>query len=264
MLFCVLLFVADFSETQSFVLAAIAVLFYVMLRLRTIHRPTFVPYQMSVRPNLHLICTDFEFVEDTEESWAKIHHEIDKLPKAPWNLWYWNSGFSVSFVSPELIYDNTSNSFATEVDLYASLKPIVIPWTEEKGGFHSDRGYSPSLHFQGHRLSIELLTWHWEKVRRKEVFKNIDKDADVSLRGEGLSVRVQLAIIPYAEFDVHLPKGSEEFLKEYEKALKRREESRARYGWKGKADTGRYGEDIPADHSSVIEHKYFTLSHSAL
>jgi hypothetical protein len=261
-LFCSFLFLAGFSEAQSLVLTAFAMVFYAELRSRTKQNVPFVPYHVFIEPKLHLMATDFALVEDTAGAWEQIWTEIEKLPKAPWNLWHRGSGFSFSRLSPDLVYNNASNKFATEVNLWASFEPIAIAWIE---GTQDHRPLSPALSLAGYRLYIELMTWHWEKIRHNVAFKDIDQERDVRRSGEGGStVEVHLATIPYREFDPHFVKNEgdgEDFMDRYEQAIKRRAESRERSGWKGKSDDH---EGIPANRSNVIEHKYFTLSHSAL
>jgi hypothetical protein len=110
---------------------------------------------------------------------------------------------------------------------------------------------------------IELLNSHWEKVRHKEVFKSIP-NSDARVNSMCGTVRVQLAVIPYEEFEVHSTVELGDFRKAYAKALKRRTEARARCGWKGEADTDLYSQEISAEENNVIEHKYFKVSHVAL
>lgn len=260
-IFCSFFFLAGFSEVQSLVLMAFAMLGYAELRSRTKQDAPFVPYHVFVEPKLHLMATDFALIEGTGRTWEQVWTEIDKLPKAPWNLWHRGSGFSFSRLSPELVYDNGSNRFATETHLWATFEPIALAWIE---GTQDHPPLSPALRLVDDRLSIELMTWHWEKIRHNVAFRDINQEKDVYRLGEGgRTVQVHLATIPYGEFYPHFVKnfGDEDFVERYNLAIKRRAESREEHGWKGKAHDY---EGIPADRSNVIEHKYFTLSHSAL
>jgi hypothetical protein len=245
-LFCSFLFLAGFSEAQSLVLTVIVVGFYIELRWRTIPADVpFVPYRVFVEPNLHLIATDFALVEDTAEAWNQIWIEIEKVPKAPWNLWHRGSGFSFSRFSPELVYNNRSNTFATKVKLWASLELIALPFREGRQDMQDIYPLSPALSLGEYGISIELVKWHWDKIRHNPAFKEIDQEKDVHVSES--TVEVHLATIPYREFDPHFVKtGTLDFKDKYEQAIKRRKESRDKFGWKGKDQTGRYGEDIPA------------------
>jgi hypothetical protein len=185
---------------------------------------------------------------------------IEKLPKEQWNIW--DSGFSLSFIRPGLIYDRASNSFATEVNLYASLDPIVTLREGQKVEENPIISpFSPSLRFEpgnyGYRLRVTLLGWYWDKVKNKEVFKGLDVDGD-EMSG---TVDVILAIIPYEEFGVHFWVGPGDSGEAHKAALQRREEARSRYGLKGKPKSDSYGNETSADHSNTIEHRYFSVSH---
>ena len=123
-LFCLLRYVAGFSVVQSGLLSfALFGLYAMIYSLRGAKVP-FVPYSVVVIPNLHAILTDFDFVKGTEEWWAELNAGLAELPQAALNIW--KSGFSFSFITPELVYNNACNSFVTEVAGYASLEPVAI------------------------------------------------------------------------------------------------------------------------------------------
>jgi hypothetical protein len=104
---------------------------------------------------------------------------------------------------------------------------------------------------------------HWEAIRHREAFKNIDGKRDVSGVGDGDTVEVTLTVIHVAEYQVHLVPSWEEAAVW---AHKRREKFRARFGWEGDerdphAAHFHWDEDT---YAHVAEHKYFTLKHWAL
>lgn len=119
-LFGTLKYVGDFSGRHSAVLAAIGALVFRLLL--TLQKPPFVPYHVFVEPKMRSILTDFELVEGTEEEWAALGSKVEKLPQARWNIW--KSGFSASFITSNLIYMNGWNSFASKLDMDASLEPV--------------------------------------------------------------------------------------------------------------------------------------------
>ncbi len=259
-IFCALRYLADFSYKQSVVLTVVAFLFYLVRVPPREVKPPFVPYGIFIKPNFGAILSDLELVKDTKEDWARVRAGIEKLPKEHWNIW--DSGFSVSFIRSELIYNKASNSFATEVNLYASLDPIV---TLREGQRVEENPiispFSPSLQLEpgnyGYRLRVTLLDWYWDKVKNKEAFKGLDVDGD-EMSG---TVDVLLAIIPYEEFGIYFSSKPGDSGESYKTALQRRAEARSRYGWKGKSKSDRYGNETDADRSNTIEHRYFSVSH---
>jgi hypothetical protein len=79
------------------------------------------------------------------------------------------------------------------------------------------------------------------------------------------TVEVLLAAIPYEEFGVHISSVMPgDSLKAYKDAVKQSAEARKRFGWKGEAETNIYERETPADESNTIEHKYCSVSHSAV
>jgi hypothetical protein len=66
--------------------------------------------------------------------------------------------------------------FVTEVDLRATLAPLTLPVLRAQGTFR----LPPVLRYSVSILSIELPKWHWEKIRHKEVFKDIDERRHVN------------------------------------------------------------------------------------
>jgi hypothetical protein len=271
-LFCLLRYVAAFSATQSALLSLSLFVLYAMIHsLRAANVP-FVPYSVFVVPNLYVILGDFDLGKDTEEWRAELRSGIAELPQAPWNIW--KSGFSVSFITPELIYKNGWNSFASELSAYASLEPVAIgndgeveiqrKGKEEDGLF---RLISPSLYLEragdGYKLSIDLREHYWKKVRHKEVFKGI-ADRDVRIDHECGSARIPLATIPYEEFSVYFSVKPGDLGKAYQDAIKRRAEARKRFAWGGKSEKDAYGHETMADDSDTVEHRYCSVSHSVL
>jgi hypothetical protein len=256
LLFGTLWFLGDFSGRQSLVLAAIGgLVFGIVLWLQ---KPPFVPYRVFVTPNMRSILRDFQIVEDTKEAWTYVQEVIEKLPHRPGNIWEY--GFRVSFITPELIYYNEWKDFKTEVKMLAGVDPAgwwedeIIPrllaepislYLEE------DRG--------GYALGVVLRKEYWERVRHNQVLKRIP-ETDIKDIGEGgLEVKVKLAHIPNDEF-IFYSVIVTKTLTAYESAVKRRDEARSRCGWNKPV------EQRPpyADTSQIIEHRYYTVSHSAL
>ena len=275
-LFCVLRYWAKFSSTQSGVLTVIGFLIYGLIAPLKEERPPFVPYSIFVRPNFRAILIDFDLIVESEEAWADLWTGVSKVPKAHWNVW--DSGFAISFVTPDLAYTSALNSFATEVDMFASLEPISIGdegpliWHEQEEYGMPIHSYAPSLRLQtlGCRdavtIAIEIRDSHWERIRTKEVFREMPKSY-VTTDHECGVVKVVLAVIPREEFEVHLgsrPGDYYEMGKAYEAIVRQRTQARAKYGWKGKPETDTYGTETPADLSNVAVHKYFEVSHGAL
>lgn len=253
-------YLADFSFKQSGVLTVIAFLFYLMRVAPREAKPPFVPYGIFVKPNFPAILADLELVKNTKEDWARVRAEIEKVPKEQWNIW--DSGFSLSFVRPGLIYNKASNSFATEVNLYASLDPIVTLREGQKVDENPIiKPFSPSLELRqgnyGYRLRVTLLGWYWDRVKNKEMFKGFDVDGD-EMSG---TVDVLLAVIPYEEFGIYFVSEPGASVEAYNDAIGRRAEARSRYGWKGKPKSDSYGNETGADRSNTIEHRYFNMSH---
>ncbi len=244
-LFCLLSFLGGFSNKQSVVLAILLFVAYSRSALSTTV-PKFVPFNVFVTPNLYNILQDFELVKPTEEGWAEIRAGVETLSKEHWNIWH-NRGFSVSFITRELIYNKDWQSFSTEeVDLSASLEPAVIVREQHKPDSML-RNYFPYLNLTGGRnngliLRLTLLDWYWERVKDKE--------------------------IPPEEFGVHfwvMPGNSlRDTESAYDDAVKRRTEARARYVWKGKAHRDMYDRATDADRSNEAEHRYCAVVHSGI
>ena len=185
---------------------------------------------------------------------------------------YLDSGFSFSFITPQLIYQHGWNSFATELDLSANLEPVFTLRDGQEVEENSFiRPFSPRLQLDtwgiDYRLRITLLDWYWDKIKHKELFKGLGK-FDVSEDKMCGTVEVLLAVIPSEEFAVHIPVMPGNSLKAhkeaYKDAVKRRAEARERFGWKGEAETDIDDRETPEDESNTIEHKYFSVSHSAV
>jgi hypothetical protein len=227
-----------FSERQSLVLSLTVTALYSILR--SIEGFPHAPFHMTLTPNLDAIATDFDLVENTEEAWTKFLEEVSKLPSGnPWYACVENFSFSLSFLSRGLIYDNSGKRFMTEIDLKATLEPMTMRWAKHKR-------YSPRLHFNGTTLSIELDEQHWEKIRTKEAFDFVNREGWWSVEPHEVTrwVLVKLAVIHFSEFG--------DYSVQLFRSHKRRKAMRARYGWK------------ETDDFDVVEHKYCTLSHSAL
>jgi hypothetical protein len=265
--FCLLSFLGGFSEVQSIVLALLLCVVFSRTSLAT-RETKFVPFSVFVAPELHKILQDFDLVKDTDEGWEEFRQGRDKLPKEEWNIWK-TMGFSFSFTTPELIYKQNWNNFSTErVDVTASLKPAVIVREKEEPD-SMFRKYSPRLNLTAGResgciLSLTLLDWYWEKIKRKEILKSIPQ-SDVSLDHMCGTMDIILARIPPQEFDVYFPpmKGGSG-RDAYGKAVQRRKEARARLGWKGKSRRDMCGNEPGEDRSDEAEHRYCTVAHGAI
>jgi hypothetical protein len=259
-------FLGGFSESQSITLAVLAVLFYWAI-LTAAKTQRFVPYSVLLQPNLYAIVKDLGLVEDTKEAWAEIRAGIEKLPKEPSNIW--DSGFSFSFVTPELIYVKNLNRFATqEIDLFASLAPVTIPRRSAK--FDEMFGpSSPDLSLKASRdigciLTLTLPDWFWEQIKEKESFKQIPK-SDVTQDHMCGTVDVRLVRIPAQEFDVHAALADARYRRDgTTKEVKARNEARLRYGWKGKSHRDMYGNESGEELSDVAEHKYCSVYHDPI
>jgi hypothetical protein len=271
--YCALRYVASFSANQGVVLTALALLFYQMIASLKGRKSHFIPFSVFIKPKLLPILTDFELMKDTEEAWAELRTGIAKLPMAQGNVW--DSGFAFSFISPDLIYKNASNSFATELDMYASLEPIAIG---SEGGaviwhkpqeFVLHSPYIPNLVLKcagsgnDATIRIEILDKHWERLKDKEAFRGISK-TNVRVDQMCGTVEVVLSVISWEEFCVHFSVMPGDSGKAFKDAVRRRAETRNRYGWREKPQTDIYGNETKSDHSNVVEHKYCEVSHSAL
>lgn len=176
-LFGALYFVGDFPGRQSLVLAGVGVVvFWIVWWLQKV---PFVPYRVYVAPDMRSILTDFQLVENTEEAWAYVQEVIEKLPHRPGNVWEY--GFSVFFLTPELIYDNQWKEFRTRMKMSTQVDPAgwwedeIIPrLLPEPISLYIERDY------RGYSLGAVLRGEYWEKVRHNEALKGIRKD-DVSL-----------------------------------------------------------------------------------
>jgi hypothetical protein len=263
--FCALRYLGDFPEKQSIVLAVIVMLLYREV-IPLSDQPKFVPYRVFVRPDVHAIVTDLELVKGTEESWAELRAEIEKLPKQPCDVW--SSGFSFSFITPELIYDNGWNSFsADEVNLSASLEPIGLAFSETGRDFGFGP-FRPRLDLQAGRefgciLKITLPVWYWEKMKTKESFKGTGKQ-DVSVDHSCGTVDVVLARIPPQEFGIYEAMRGGYSEEKISKAVTIRTEARLRFGWKGKSYQDMYGNEPGDERSDTAQHKYCDVSHNAI
>lgn len=257
-LFVALFYLGGFSLAQSIALTLLFCTIWLLVVLRTQEKLPFVPYRVFVRPNFHRIVTDFDLVKDSKEEWAKLWEGIEKLPKEPWNIW--NSGFSFSVITPQLIFQHGWNAFTTELDMSASLEPVAIPRKDYEP-------FSPRLELDawgiGYRLRLVLKEDHWNRISGRPIFAKMDK-LDVNFDRMCGTVEVLLAVIPEEEFRIHLWVKPGASLKPYEGAVKSRAEARVRYGWKGEAQTDMYERETPADRSNSVEHKYFSVSHSGI
>jgi hypothetical protein len=262
LLFGALLYLGDFSGRQSAVLATIGGLIWLFVL--TAEKPPFVPYSLSIEPKFRQIVRDFELAADSDEAWANVCAQMEKAPQAPWNIWY--SGFGVSVIAPLLIYEQACKRFVshTEMILWAELSPVnsrnmvdcvhVLPREADL--------LLKSLLF-GFGLSIRISHEHWEKVRNSEALKHI-KETDARTDHQTMRVEIKLAVIPFEECDAHFWMKYVDIKAFSESEVRRRVEARARYGWKGQAQRTREGLETPAEHSNVIEHRYFVASHSIL
>jgi hypothetical protein len=269
-LFFVLSFLGGFTGKQSIVLA---VLFYAALSwnsLSTAKKQEFVPFSVFVAPNLYNIVVDFDLVKPTDEGWAEFNAGIEKLSKEHWDIWN-NKGFSISFITPELIYNKDRHSFSTEeVDLHASLEPAVIVREKEKPD-SMFRNYSPYLNLTSRQdygciLRLTLLDWHWDKIKDKEILKSIPK-SDVSDDRMSGTVDLIIARIPPEEFGVYpVMRGAwdKNDADSYGKAVQARKEARARFGWKGKSRSDMYGNEPGEDRADEAEHRYCAVAHGAI
>ena len=268
-LFCLLSFLGGFSDKQSILLA---LLFYAAFSRSGL--PTkeqkFVPFSVFVAPNLFNILVDFDLVKPTDEGWAEINAGIEKLSKEHWNIWN-NKGFSFSFIARELIYNKDWHSFSTEeVDLNASLEPAVIVREKEKSD-SMFRNYAPYLNLTSRQdygciLRLTLLDWHWDKIKDKEILKSIPK-SDVNDDRMSGTVDLIIARIPPEEFGVYgVMRGAwdKNMADAYGNAVQARKEARARFGWKGKSSSDRYGNETGEDRADEVEHRYCTVAHGAI
>ncbi len=257
-LFAGLFYLGGFSVAQSIALAFLFSMVWLFVVLRTEERLPFVPYQVFIRPKFRTIAADFDLLKDSDEEWAKLWKEIEKLPKEPWNIW--ESGFSFSVITPQLIFQHGWNRFTTELDMSASLEPLANP----REGYEP---FSPRLELHslgiGYRLRLVLLEDHWNRIKSKPIFAKMDKLDAIFDRMCG-TVEVVLALIPEEEVGVHFSVKRGDSGKAYTEAIKRRAEVRTRYGWKGEAQTDMYERETAPDNSNSVEHKYFEISHSSI
>lgn len=238
----------------------------------------------------------------SRDAWDVLGSRIRKVPKGPWNIWggigesgidvgdgnHYGGGFSFSFISPQVIYKAAWNSFASEVEIPASLEPAGVRrelLRDENGEQALFEEYYPSLYLRsgggGYKLTIELPESHWKTVREKDTFKAL-ADEDVrrhTLQGEletwSPAVEVPLAVVPYEEFEAHFTDGASPLRYQlpsamrYAKgasgeALKRRANARLRHGWKGETAVDADGKTTALGHSSFAEHRYALVSYWAL
>jgi hypothetical protein len=269
--FVISYFLGGFSMAQSITLGVFAALFYWVLFISTeTHR--FVSYRVFVEPNLFNLIADLGLVTDTDEAWAEFREGIAKLPTEPSNIWKPGGGFSLSFLTPELIHVRETNQFASDdVNLFVSLEPIKIPFLKPGNDIDTDGrigSIAPNLVVKATRLSwtltLSVPAWFWEETREKEPFRNIPKD-DVFDDYECGSVRVRLAKIPFQEFAVHNALESGRCTTEGNaKAVRARSEARAQFGWKGKSESDQYGNKPSEERSNIAEHRYCTVYHDAI
>jgi len=149
------------------------------------------------------ILTDFRLTQDTEEAWAYVEEVTKKLPRRPGNVWEY--GFSISFVTPELIYDNQWKEFMTDVKLRAEVNPgdtLRAGWWEDEiiPSVLPDWSGSVSLYFEktylGYNLGIIFWKEAWEEVRNTEAAKSIPQTHIGAIGEGGIQVKVRLATIP--------------------------------------------------------------------
>ncbi len=269
--FTVLYFAANLPGRQSAVLAAILyVPCWMAFESGRQPRP-FSPYWVSVAPNLHRIVTDFELAEDTEESWAELRVKITELADSPVNIWR-SEAFTFSVITPDLTYQHGWNSFTTEVDCYASLQPIVQLRPGQKSKRDSPFGeFSPSLELDktgaGYRITLTILDSHWDKIKDRPVLKTLDPHCISHDQMSG-AVEIVIVTIPDEEFAVHFRIMPEEYGRKSKKLsskmFNRRAAARARWGWTGQPETGRYETELPPDESNTVEHRYATVRHAAI
>jgi hypothetical protein len=150
-LYGLLSFLAGFSDKQSVLLALLFYGVYSSLStLSSVKQPKFVPFSVFVAPKLVNILQDFQLVKPCNEGWTEIREGIDKLPEKDWNVWR-KRGFTFSFVTQELIYNQDGGTFsAEELDVGATLAPAVIVRDHEAPN-SMFRNYSPHLSLRGRR-----------------------------------------------------------------------------------------------------------------
>ncbi len=270
LLFCILWLAAGFSGRQSLVLAAFGGLVFAMFL--WFQEPPFVPYCVRVYPNVRSILTDFFLLEDTKEAWREMEEVIKRIPLRYHYTNVWEYGFSISFVTPKLIYDNLGMRFRTKVEMRARLDPsgwgiyereededevlaeiVARLLSEQISLFVKEnwRGYP------GYSLGVVLRKEYWKKVQHNEALKGIP-ERDIESIGEGGSdVEVRLAIIPNDEFKAYRPVGPNS-LAAYESLWRSAKEARARYGWNEPEERWR------STNWFKIEHRYFKVDHWAL
>jgi hypothetical protein len=199
-LYGLLSFLGGFSDKQSVLLALLFYGVYSSLStLSAVKQPKFVPFSVFVAPKLVSILQDFELVKPCEEGWTGIREGIDKLPEKDWNIWR-KRGFSFSFVTQELIYNQDGSTFsAEELDVGATLAPAVIVRDHEAPN-SMFRNYSPHLNLRagldfGCIVQLTLPDWYWDKIKTSEILKTIPK-GDVSKDHMCGTVDVTLARLP--------------------------------------------------------------------
>jgi hypothetical protein len=269
LLFCVLLYIADFSVRQSIVLAVLLALLAVYAaELSQVREFRFCPYSLSIKPNWFDILTDFKIVAKPEY-WEILQKHINDSALTEYSLLRDNIIFTViqseNTNTNRLVYRSTipyHGYFLSHIDISEAINPISFERTKD---FEAIYGKDvPRLFMSsgvdGYNLGITLPDKYWNEMK-----SNCPKPLHEKFEHAMGRVELTLAIIPYCEFDLYwepLKSRSTFYEKTIPQMRQTRDEQRKRFGWKKKGHP-----DLPEltiNWPDVIEHKYFTVEHGQI
>jgi len=258
-------------------LALVIVVIFASLAELWAPKEEFTPYKLCIWANARNLLVDTELVGETVDDWNRFRAALEQIPQKHWNILY-APGVSICFLTPKLVFMPESNSFSTKVSINASLAVIRrltqgrteyeegLDETDDEIALHGLPTIQLDDDARGFRLTLTLREDHWDRIKHRDFFQHLDSLDTLTDKLCG-TVDVLLAVIPYEEFFVHLPKAVES-AKKYGDRLRQRSEMRARYGWRGKelehySASGDDSKTSP-ERSDVIEHRYFTVTHYPL
>lgn len=260
--FLVFRYFADFSLTQSWVLAVVAWLgygLYESLRTRLQVEKDFSPFWVSVTPNWYELLRDFRIINN-EEEWDQLGEKSGSVPSSEYNVLRSDIRFTVLRPQPDaclpgLIYWNSRKTFVSEVDFEEGIEEIKLDHPSFENNPRLARSPEVFIKFgaKGYELGLAVLEEWWKQTCAEDKTKEIAKTKTGTDYLTG-TTRLVVATLPYSEFRRY-------FYQVNEKHERNTNAQLAQNGWKR--------EEIDSELQLLgapdeVKHKYFTVAHRAI
>lgn len=230
----------DFTETQSFFLALIVILFYDYLKgknnIEKIEKE-FEPFNIHIQPNWQKLLIDYKVIK--ENDWEKTSKIIHKTYEKENEYHVLKNGISFSFVKSNLVYNINHNNFSSDVDIREKIEELKEKPNKENGLVMS---YTPELYI---KRSIEGYDIG---ITTAESFNK------VHLVGDDNEL-IKIATIPFSEFWAY--SGIEMNKKQLEKHNKSLKDN----NWE---EVNEQVDEILTTFPSHLKNKYFSVYHISI